>query len=159
MATEKLKFKIKLFSTHWDKKPTCDVLLNGKSFWNGEVSGTEKQPTEIEFEHDCEENKEYKLVLDRKNKVTGQTVVKNGEIEKDQLLHIASIEIDEIELGSLVYEGVYQPEYPEPWASQQRQAGTELPKTLKNVTQMGHNGTWTFAFNSPFYMWLLENLY
>ena len=159
MATEKLKFKIKLFSTHWDKKPTCDVLLNNKSFWVGEVSGSEKQPTEIEFEHDCEEGKEYKLVLDRKNKDSSQTVLKNGEIEKDQLLHIHSIEIDEIDIGSLVFEGVYRPEYPEPWASQQKKSGNALPETFKNVTSMGHNGTWTFTFNSPFYMWLLENLY
>ena len=34
-----------------------------------------------------------------------------------------------------------------------------LPETFKNVTKMGHNGTWTFTFSSPFYMWLLENLY
>jgi hypothetical protein len=159
MATEKLKFKIKLFSTYWDKKPICDVLLNGKSFWIGEVSGTEKQPTEIEFEHECEEGKEYKLVLDRQNKDSGQTVVKNGEIEKDQLLLIQSIEIDEIDIGSLVFEGIYRPEYPEPWASQQKNLGNALPETLKNVTSMGHNGTWTLTFTSPFYMWLLENLY
>jgi hypothetical protein len=54
---------------------------------------------------------------------------------------------------------VYTPEYPEPWATQQRQQGMELPETFKNTTQMGHNGTWTFKFTSPFYMWLLENLY
>ena len=83
----------------------------------------------------------------------------DGKIIKDQLLNIKSIEIDEIDIGALVYEGVYRPEYPEPCASQQRKAGKELPETLKNVTQMGHNGTWTFTFTSPFYMWLLENLY
>ena len=78
---------------------------------------------------------------------------------KDQLLNIQNIEIDEIDIGGLVFEGMYTPEYPEPWASQQRSAGTELPEKFKNVTQMGHNGTWSFKFESPFYMWLLENLY
>ena len=81
--------------------------------------------------------------------------MENGEIKKDQMLHIKSIEIDDINLGALVYEGVYKPTYPEPWASEQN----DLPETLKNVTQMGHNGTWTMSFTSPFYMWLLENLY
>jgi hypothetical protein len=82
-----------------------------------------------------------------------------GDILKDQLLNIKSIEIDEIDIGALVYEGVYTPDYPEPWATQQRDAGVVLEKTSKNVTQMGHNGVWTFSFTSPFYMWLLENLY
>ena len=67
--------------------------------------------------------------------------------------------IDDIDISSLVYEGVYTPQYPQPLENEQKQKGKELPKTLKNVTQMGHNGTWAFTFTSPFYMWLLENLY
>ena len=74
-------------------------------------------------------------------------------------MHIKKIEIDEINIGALVYEGVYRPDYPEPWATQQREAGHELPDTFKNATIIGHNGSWTFNFSSPFYMWLLENLY
>jgi hypothetical protein len=160
MATEKLKFKLELFATHWDKKPTCEILLNGKSYWTGDITGSFTEPDEIEFESELEEGKEYKLSLNRQGKINGQTVVnEKGDILKDQLLHIKSIEIDEIEIGALVYEGIYQPEYPEPWATQQKEAGNELPSTLKNVTQMGHNGTWTLTFTSPFYMWLLENLY
>jgi hypothetical protein len=73
--------------------------------------------------------------------------------------NIKSIEIDEIDLGALVYEGTYTPDYPEPWATQQRESGADLQESFKNVTRMGHNGTWQFKFTSPFYMWLLENLY
>ena len=75
------------------------------------------------------------------------------------MLHIKSIEIDEINIGGLVYNGVYTPRYPEPWATMQRESGTELPESFKNVTQIGHNGEWKLTFSSPFYMWLLENLY
>jgi hypothetical protein len=82
-----------------------------------------------------------------------------GDILKDQLLNIKGIEIDEIDIGALIYDGVYTPEYPEPWASQQREAGVELQESFKNVSQIGHNGEWRFEFASPFYMWLLENLY
>ena len=90
----------------------------------------------------------------------GETIVNDkGDIIKDQLLGIKGIEIDEIDIGSLIYSGVYKPEYPEPWATQQRELGTELEESLSNVTRMGHNGTWTLKFASPFYMWLLENLY
>jgi hypothetical protein len=86
-------------------------------------------------------------------------VNEKGDLIKDQLLHIKDIEIDEINIGALVYEGVYTPTYPEPWATQQRELGNEMEESFKNVTMMGFNGKWTFTFSSPFYMWLLENLY
>ena len=159
MATEKLKFKLELYATMWDKPPVADIKINEKSFFKEEITGTNDKPTIIEFEHELEEGKAYNLIIDRSGKNKKETIVKDGKITKDQLLHIKSIEIDEIDIGALVYEGVYKPNYPEPWATQQAEAGNKLPETLKNVTQMGHNGIWTFTFESPFYMWLLENLY
>ena len=159
MATEKLKFKLELYATMWDKPPVAEILINNKSCFKQEISATEDKPHLIEFEHELEEGKSYSLIINRSGKDKTQTVIKDGKITKDQLLHIKFIEIDEIDIGGLVYEGVYKPNYPEPWATQQAEAGNKLPETLKNVTQMGHNGTWTFTFESPFYMWLLENLY
>jgi hypothetical protein len=159
MSTEKLKFKLELWAEYWDKKPTANILINGHSYYNQEIAGTEKQPTIIEFEHELTEGEKYSLIIERSGKDKRQTLVEDGRIVKDQLLHIKSIEIDEIDIGALVYEGIYTPEYPEPWASQQRQAGKELPKSFKNVTNIGHNGRWELGFASPFYMWLLENLY
>jgi hypothetical protein len=159
MATEKLKFKLELYATMWDKPPVANIKINEKSYFNKEITSTEDKPTIIEFEHEFEEDKSYNFIIDRLGKDKNQTIVENEKIVKDQLLHIKSIEIDEIDIGSLIYEGVYKPEYPEPWATQQTKIGNKLPETLKNVTKMGHNGTWTFTFTSPFYMWLLENLY
>jgi len=160
MATEKLKFKLELYATMWDRPPHAEIMINDQSHFEGDISGTEDKPNIIEFEHELEEGKEYNLILKRKGKGHNQTVINDkGDILKDQLLHIKSIEIDEIDIGGLVYEGVYTPNYPEPWATQQRQSGNELIKSFNNVTQMGHDGEWKFSFASPFYMWLLENLY
>ena len=100
------------------------------------------------------------MIINRSGKDKNQTIVNDkGHLLKDQMLHIKSMEIDEIDIGALVYEGIYTPHYPEPWATQQRKDGVELRESFKNVTQMGHNGEWKFTFSSPFYMWLLENLY
>jgi hypothetical protein len=159
MATEKLKFKLELWATYWDRAPLANILINNHSHSNQEILGTEKEPTIIEFEHELTEGEKYSLVIERSGKDVKQTVVEDGQISKDQLLHIKSIEIDEIDIGALVYEGVYTPVYPEPWATQQLQAGKELPVSFKNVTTIGHNGRWELSFGSPFYMWLLENLY
>ena len=160
MGTEKLKFKLELYATMWDQPPHAEILIGDKSHFTGDITGTEDKPDVVEFEHELDEGKEYTIIINRSGKNKGQTVInENGDVLKDQLLHIKGIEIDEIDIGALVYEGVYTPEYPEPWASQQREAGVELPESFKNVIRMGHNGKWSFKFTSPFYMWLLENLY
>ena len=160
MATEKLKFKLELFATMWDKPPHAEIMIGDKSYFAGDITGTKDEPDVIEFEQELEEGNVYELIIKISGKIKNQTVINDkGDILKDQLLHIKGIEIDEIDIGALVYEGVYTPQYPEPWATQQREAGVELRESFKNVTQMGHNGTWRFKFTSPFYMWLLENLY
>ena len=160
MAIEKLKFKLELWSTYWDESPYIKILINNHVHFKNEIKGTEKEPTVIEFEHELIEEEKYKLIIERGGKNKKQTVVDHeGKIIKDQLLHIKSIEIDEIDIGALIYEAVYTPKYPEPWATQQRRAGNILPESFKNVTTIGHNGTWQLNFASPFYMWLLENLY
>ena len=160
MATEKLKFKLEIHATMWDKPPVAEVLINNKSYFKDDITATEDKPQVIEFEHEFEEGVDHELTIKRSGKITNQTIVNDkGDLLKDQLLNIKGIEIDEIDLGALVFEGVYTPEYPEPWATEQKEAGIELKKSFKNVTQMGHNGTWRFKFSSPFYMWLLENLY
>ena len=159
MASEKLKFKIELYATYWNKPPSAEIVCEDRHFVGG-ITGTEDKPTVIEFTQQFQAGQKAELIIHRAGKEKGQTVVDNdGNVIKDQLLHIKSIEIDDINIGALVYEGVYTPNYAEPWATQQKQMGVELPKTLKNVVAMGHNGEWRFSFSSPFYMWLLENLY
>ena len=160
MQTERLKFKLELYATYWDKPPIAEILINGESQYRSEIMGTEKEPTVIEFEKQFTEGEKSNLEILRSGKIKGQTIINaEGNVEKDQLLHIKSIEIDEINIGSLVYEGVYTPQYPEPWHTQQVSAGNTPEKSFKNTTALGHNGTYVLAFESPFYMWLLENLY
>ena len=165
MGTEKLKFKLELYATMWDKPPHAEILIGSKSYFDGDITSTEDKPTLIEFEAEVDSGAELdsgakcNLIIDRSGKSRNQTVMNQNKIVRDQLLHIKSIEIDEIDIGALVYEGVYTPRYPELWAQQQRSQGIKLQETFKNVTAMGHNGEWKFKFESPFYMWLLENLY
>jgi hypothetical protein len=160
MGTEKLKFKLELYATMWDRPPHAEILIRDKSHFRGDITGTEDKPDVVEFEHEFTEGEKNELIIKRSGKDKNQAVVnENSDLLKDQLLHIKSIDIDEIDISGLVYEGIYTPEYPEPWATQQRKAGLKLQESFKNVTSMGHDGKWSFKFESPFYMWLLENLY
>jgi len=159
MTTETIKFKIELYAQYWDKAPMVEILLNDESKNKQEITSDEENPTVIEFEHTLNETEQYKFIIKKSNKDNSQTVIENGKIVKDQMLFIKSVTIDEINLGGILYEAKYYPEYLEPWASEQRSAGKDLPEYIKNVTSMGHNGRWELQFTSPFYMWLLENLY
>jgi hypothetical protein len=144
----------------WDKAPYVKVMLNNRVYWKGDITGTSEKPDVIEFEETLHEKFNYELRFKRLNKDDSQTIVNDkGDILHDQLLHIKSIEIDEIDIGNLVFEGTYTPEYPKPWYEQEIKAGRTPVESYKNVTAMGHNGDWKWTFSSPFYMWLLENLY
>ena len=89
MATETIKFKIELYSTYWDLKPTCEVSINNNVKFSGEIDGTEHKPILIEFEHECTEGEKYQLILNRQGKNNSQTILNSkGDITHDQLLHI-----------------------------------------------------------------------
>tara|TARA_B100000214_G_C23958998_1_gene624319 strand:- start:1141 stop:1614 length:474 start_codon:yes stop_codon:yes gene_type:complete len=157
MPIENLKFRIELYSTYWQSPPFVDVKVNDTSYYTGKITSSIDKPTIIEFTAPCEEGKEYTLKIVRSNKGARDTVLDHDKkIIKDQLLNIKNIQIDDIDIDALIFEGEYRPDYPEPWLSQQQ---TKPPAVLKNSVNLGHNGTWSLKIKSPFYMWLLENLY
>ena len=56
--------------------------------------------------------------------------------------------------------GVYEPEYPEPWATEQSDAGIVLQPQLSPHTYLGWSGTWTLTFELPVFSWIhqMENM-
>ena len=68
MATEKLKFKIELYATMWDKPPVAEIIVDGKSHFKGDITSTEDKPTLIEFEAELEEDKNIDLIISEKAK-------------------------------------------------------------------------------------------
>jgi len=46
--------------------------------------------------------------------------------------------------------GVYRPNYPEPWASEQ----TDLVSELSPHTYLGWNGCWSLTFGVPVFTWI-----
>lgn len=53
-----------------------------------------------------------------------------------------------------LWAGNYVPDYPEPWASQQK----NLPKSYQNFTVLGWNGTWTLEITNPIFTWMHQKL-
>ena len=116
MPIENLKFRIELYSTYWQSPPFVDVKVNDTSYYTGKITSSIDKPTIIEFTAPCEEGKEYTLKIVRSNKGARDTVLdEDKKIIKDQLLSIKNIQIDDIDIDALIFEGEYRPQYPQPW--------------------------------------------
>ena len=147
---EQLHFKIGLAGTYWKKVPIYSILINDKLVETREVSTPTGETFFVEFDQGLVEGpSSLKIRLENKD---NDDVVKDDEfkkdfvIVKDLLLHIKTIEIDEIDIGNLIWEkGIFTGD------------DSERP-VLDKCIDLGWNGTWELKFESPFYIWLLENI-
>lgn len=79
-------------------------------------------------------------------------------------LVIDKIEIDDIDIGVLTYQGVYTPTYPEPWYSDEVAAGRTPKEKIGEGDDgsaclfMGWEGRYDLKFATPLYEWLLESI-
>jgi hypothetical protein len=156
---ETLHFKIGLSGSSLTKQPEICIFVNDTEFFNGFLSAPANQTQYIEFDTEIVEG-ECSLVVEFKNKSKFDTVVDNdGKIIDDLLLNVESIEIDQIDLGILLWtHSDYRPHYPDVYKSIMLEQGKELPESVKNCVNLGWNGKWILPFQSPFYIWLLENI-
>tara|TARA_R110000868_G_scaffold126059_1_gene332949 strand:+ start:411 stop:887 length:477 start_codon:yes stop_codon:yes gene_type:complete len=123
-----------------------EVLLDGKSMFKTEhVVG----PCKVTFDIDDDETI-HKLQFVMTGKTQENTVInEHGEITSDALLKISNFEIDEIVIDQLLSDKL---EYAHNFN------GTQSPIIDKFHGTMGCNGTLTFEFTTPFYLWLLEHM-
>ncbi len=156
---ETLHFKIGLSGSSTKKHPEFKISVNNTEFVSGRLTSDASVTEYFEFDVDIEEG-DCSLNIELLNKSMFDTVLdSNGNIVEDLLLNIDSIEIDEIDLGSLLWTASdYRPKYPEKHRLKMSQSGQELPVSVKNCVNLGWNGTWKLPFTSPFYIWLLENI-
>ena len=155
MDKETLTFKIGLKGSSNIKQPKFNIAVNDQIFVHASLSVTTGEVEYFEFSADIVEGVNQ-LAITFLNKDPGDTAQDDqGNIVSDLLLSIDSIEIDEIDLGSLLWTmSVYNPIYPESYTNTEQKQITDV----KNCVDLGWNGTWYLPFTSPFYIWLLENI-
>ena len=123
-----------------------EVLLDGKSmFKTDHVTG----PCQVAFDiTDDEATHQLQFVM------TGKTadhtkIDDQGNITSDALLRITNVVIDDIDISLLVNpKSTYSHNF----------NGSQSEVEDKFYGDMGCNGTVTFEFTTPFYLWLLENM-
>lgn len=155
MDKETLHFKVGLSGTTATKQPEFKINVNGNNFYHGSLTQAPNTTEYFEFDVELEEGK-HDLKIELLNKTTADTVKDaQGNIVDDMLLNIDLIEVDNIDLGVLRWTGsVYEPTYPDNYTDEaQKQV-----KEVKNCINLGWNGVWRLPFDSPFYIWLLENI-
>lgn len=157
MSTEKIHFKIKLSGTYWDKRPHYTISIDDTEYINAEISKDSGKSEYVEFDCEVEEEVNHVLRIRLDNKQVTDTVTDisdpdNHVIVKDMLLNIEEIEVDDIELGTLVQmKSTFKYDAPHDWPE---------PNSTEwvNCVNLGFNGTYELPFSSPFYIWLLENI-
>jgi len=85
-----------------------------------------------------------------KNKTIDHTKIdEDGNILKDACIQISDLTFDDIELKQLFSDrAVYHHDF----------NGTQAPVNDKFYGEMGCNGTVSFKFTTPMYLWFLENM-
>lgn len=156
---ETLHFKIGLSGSSARKQPEFRISVNGNKQVHDRLKGAVNETEYFDFALEITEGENF-IEIELLNKGFGDTTIdQDGNILDDLLLNIDSIEIDEIDLGSLKWTiSDYQPVYPERYKAEVFRRGDNLPDSVKNCVNLGWNGKWVLPFTSPFYIWLLENI-
>lgn len=143
----KVQGRVKLVPVHHNEFPLINVEINCYKW-----KQTLEQPTWFDFNFDTNHTHEN-LVVEFLNKQDSDTI---PEQNLDKAVIVESVEFFGIQDPCFVWAGIYQPIYPEPWASQQ----SKLEPLLKSHNYLGWNGKWTLTFDVPVFTWIhrIQNL-
>ena len=151
-----MKFTIKLLANFWNESPIINIYLNKEQIL--QINNFEsKKETLISFEKDINDHKN-ELTIQREGKTLEDTVVTNGNIEKDSIVHVQEITMDKINIKPLLTKALFYPVYPEPWFTEQKQMNKTPPKSYSYTTSLHHNGNWKLQFEVPIHIWFFQNL-
>ena len=145
--SDTIKFQCDLNTTDPLVPLVFEILLNDKSVFKlDQVTDS----CQVSIDIDDEEGATQQLKFVMSGKTTEHTKVDDqGNITEDAMLTIGDVLFDDIDINQLLTE---QAEYTHDFN------GTQTPIKDNFYGNMGCNGTITFKFTTPFYLWLLENM-
>lgn len=139
------KYSVKtriLITPKWHNDPPAIRVGCGKEIYNY----TLYDPRWFDFTF-ATDNLQETLFVEFLNKKDSDTVIEHG---LDKAVIVTAVEFFGIHDPKFVWAGVYEPTYPEPWASQQK----DLEPLLKNHNYLGWNGKWALTFDIPVFTWI-----
>ena len=156
---ETLEFKINLYGIGWGNiYPECAVYVNDDIKWQGVVAENKS----IEFSQELNDEQECELKIQYLNRNADLDVIRdqNQNIIRNRQIDIVDISVDDIELDyyNILY-SLSQTSFTDyHYAKLNKEDPEKYPLTINNNTLLGTECYWTLKFQTPFYIWLLENL-
>ena len=146
METVEVKFTLE--PTWFDNAPKIKVAINNNILLDTQLE------EKLDFEQAVELNEDssHQLTFTLYDKTNDDTVVKDGVIEKDTLIKISNIELEDTDLTSMLSLNK------ELFYYEHDTNGTAQLEKHTLYDTLGCNGTATINFTTPFHIWLLENL-
>jgi hypothetical protein len=82
------------------------------------------------------------------------------EKKNQEAVLVESVSFFGITDPKFAWAGVYEPDYPEPWATERLLQGVSLQSKLSPHTYLSWPGKWTLTFNVPVFTWIhkIQNL-
>jgi len=123
--------------------PEAIITFNDTVMYAGKIY----EPTIINIDYKLPKG-DYQLIVEHINK---------DNLDNTTALIVDNIIFNNISDPKFAWAGVYYPNYPEPWASEQ---GDTLAPALPSQTYLGWNGKWTLTFDVPVFTWIhkIQNL-
>lgn len=146
LELESVDICVSLSSSFWQDPPKTKVFIDDNLIYEGQIVN----PIDVQWTGSLEEG-QHKIIVELYDKNKYQTLIENGTIVKDQLINIDKITLDEIDIGFLKHSlSKYYPD--------KSSHSSDIPECVTECVNLGWNGKWELAFNSPVYIWLLENI-
>ena len=145
---EKVEIKFTLEPTWFNNAPNIKVAINNEILIDTQLE------EKLDFKQTVElsEDGSHQLTFTLYDKTNDDTVVKDGVIEKDTLIKISNIELEDTDLTSMLSLNK------ELFYYEHDTNGTAQLEKHTLYDTLGCNGTATINFTTPFHIWLLENL-
>jgi hypothetical protein len=139
-----VELDIHLRSVWHDNPPEINIGINDDI---QKIILTDNQTFHYEFMADNRST----LTVELLNKTDTDTIPNKG---LDKAVIIESVSFFGISDPKFAWAGVYEPKYPEPWATEQLNQGVVLKQHLSPQTYLGFNGKWTLTFSVPVFTWM-----
>jgi len=139
-----VKIKCNIGTNHMSAGLAMQIWIDSDKIFDQTIVET----TPVEFDL-IEDEAEHSLRFVMANKMPDHTQIdSDGNIIADSRLTVSDIEFDEIPLGQIIInKAVYTHDF----------NGTAAETQDTFYGEMGCNGTVELKFNTPVYLWLLEN--
>ena len=124
-----------------------EVWMDNEKFFDSNIESGQVHISHEFIEDECEHSLRFVF----KNKTIDHTTIdEDGTITSDAVLQITNLTLDNMEIDQIFYkEAVY---------THNRNGALKQHVQEKFYGTLGCNGTVSFDFYTPFYMWLLENM-